>query len=214
MYQSGVTCRSGLLFTVGRESGQCIRMESHVWVDCGLRLAGKQDNVSEWSDMYEWTVVDGWGPTVNSPLIHVTPLWYIILIPGQPLTTVHSYMSLHSDTLSWFPAIRKQQSTHTCDSILIHYPDSRPTVNNSPLIHVTPLWYIILIPGQPLTTVHSYMSLHSDTLSCFPANRKQQSTHTCDSILIHYPDSRPTVNNSPLLHVTPSWYITLIPAKP
>jgi hypothetical protein len=35
MYQSGVTCMSGLLFT----------------------LAGNQDNVSEWSDMYEWTVV-------------------------------------------------------------------------------------------------------------------------------------------------------------
>jgi hypothetical protein len=46
-------------------------------------------------------------------------------------------MSLHSDTLSWFPANRKQQSTHTCHSTLIHYPDSRPTVNNSPLIHVT-----------------------------------------------------------------------------
>ena len=29
---------SGLLFTVGRE----------------------RDNVSEWSDMYEWTVVNGW----------------------------------------------------------------------------------------------------------------------------------------------------------
>ena len=35
MYQSGVTCMSGLLFT----------------------LAGNQDNVSEWSHMYEWTVV-------------------------------------------------------------------------------------------------------------------------------------------------------------
>ena len=38
MYQSGVTCMSGLLFT----------------------LAGNQDNVSEWSDMYGWTVVYGW----------------------------------------------------------------------------------------------------------------------------------------------------------
>ena len=29
-------------------------------MDCCLRLAGNQDNVSEWSDMYEWTVVYGW----------------------------------------------------------------------------------------------------------------------------------------------------------
>ena len=28
--------------------------------DCCLRLAGNQDNVSEWSHMYEWTVVYGW----------------------------------------------------------------------------------------------------------------------------------------------------------
>ena len=26
-------------------------------MDCCLRLAGNQNNVSEWSDMYEWTVV-------------------------------------------------------------------------------------------------------------------------------------------------------------
>ena len=29
-------------------------------MDCCLRLAGNQDNVLEWSDMYEWTVVYGW----------------------------------------------------------------------------------------------------------------------------------------------------------
>ena len=29
-------------------------------MDCCLRLAGNEDNVSEWSDIYGWTVVYGW----------------------------------------------------------------------------------------------------------------------------------------------------------
>ena len=29
-------------------------------MDCCLRLAGNEDNVSEWSDIYGWTVAYGW----------------------------------------------------------------------------------------------------------------------------------------------------------
>ena len=117
----------------------------------------------------------------NSLWVDVPSLWHIILIPSHTETTVCGYMSLHSDTLSWFQA--KQQSVGRRPFTLSHYPDSKP--NNSLWVYVPSLWHIILIPSQT--------SLWVDV----------------PSLLTHYTDSKP--NNSLWVDVPALWHIILIP---
>jgi hypothetical protein len=137
----------------------------------------------------------------NSLWVDVPSLWHIILIPSHTETTVCGYMSLHSDTLSWFQA--KQQSVGRRPFTLSHYPDSKP--NNSLWVYVPSLWHIILIPSQTSLWVDV-----PSLLTHYPASKPNNSLWVdVPSLLTHYPDSKP--NNSLWVDVPALWHIILIP---
>ena len=131
----------------------------------------------------------------NSLWVDVPSLWHIILIPSHTETTVCGYMSLHSDTLSWFQA--KQQSVGIRPFTLTHYPDSKPnkSVGRRPFTLDTLYWF------QAKQQSVGRCPFTLDTLSWFQA--KQQSVGRCPCTLTHYPDS--------WVDVPALWHIILIP---